>query len=514
LGDGTEQARTRRPAEWSFYLQEGTTVQTLVLDKERFSTRGSASKWVRDHNFKTSKVDEKAGTFRYRQREPSEFKRGSFRTIQIADGVQAVIGRLGQVEASQQGLFHQTISYLGEVGTISLSDDAGACSWVQVFTLGAFRHPQGEFHVDDAFLGSIVNSFEDMKGRGAEIPVDYEHGSSLPGATPEAARAAGWVTDVDHRPGSGLWAKVQWTDDAVDFISSREYRFISPEFHPDYVDEVGNKLGPTLLAVGLVNRPHLKGMEAVSLKESRTMSDANAPVAPDSEPVTAAVKREIVEYDTTAVTAQEADLHDLIKQAFDRLDNLAARIDAFTGDGAVESEEQEDMMSYSETPKPEPIGDPPSSPSVPQEVTTLMAEMNDRLQRVEAENTALRAERDAVAAKADIDMAFREGRITRAQVEPLMSLRLKDQGAFEAILMATPKGSVAGGETEHGVYGDQPNEHDVDLISVIKAKASEEGVSFAKAYRTVTKSQPELVAAYTRKTRDTNGHVGRIIGGQ
>lgn len=505
--------KARRPAEWSFYLQEGTTVQTLILDKERFASKGSASKWVRDHKFQAAKVDEKADTFRYRQRDPGDFRRGSFRTIQIAEGVKAVIGRLADVEASaakQQALFPESISYLGDVGAIALSSGDSPSSWVQVFTLGAFRHPQGEFEVDDVFLASIVNSFEEMSGRGAEIPVDYEHGSSVPGATPEAARAAGWVTEVDHRPGSGLWAKVEWTEDAVDFISSREYRFISPEFHPDYVDEVGTKLGPTLLAVGLVNRPHLKGMEAVSLKETRTMK-ADATPTSDDTVSNGGIKREITEYDTSAVTAQEADLHDLIKQAFDRLDNLAARIDAFTGEGQVEAEATEDEEQYgmSEVTKPEPIEEPP----VPEEITALMAEMNQRLQSVEAENQKLRAERDAIAAKADIDLAFRQGRITRAQVDPLMSLRLKDVAAFNAIVAATPEGTVTSGEQQLGVYGEKPSEHDVDLISVVKAKAQESGTTFAKAYRQVTREQPELVAEYTRNTRNTNGHVGRIIGG-
>jgi len=379
-----------------------------------------------------------------------------------------------------------------------------------VFTMGAFRHPQGEFNVDDEFLGSIVNSFENMTHRGAEIPVDYEHGSSQQGATPEAARAAGWVTEVDHREGSGLWAKVEWTDDAVDFISSREYRFISPEFHPQYVDEVGTELGPTLLAVGLVNRPHLKGMEAVSLKEQRHMDETNADVS-DETVNNGGVKREIVEYDTSAVTAQEADVHDLIKQAFDRLDSLAARIDAFTGDGSVEAEmEDRDDEGYGMTEQTEE----PTVSTIPEEVTALMAEMNARLQTVEAENKVLHAERNAVAAKADVDLAFRQGRITRAQVEPLVSLRLKDEAAFNAIIQATPEGSITLGEAEHGVYGDRPSEDKVDLVSAIKAKADEAGVSFAKAYKQVTRNQPELVAEYTRQTRNTNGHVGRIIGGQ
>lgn len=415
----------------------------------------------------------------------------------------------------QATLFPQrTISYLGDVGRILFQAAAktnSTTSWVQVFRLGEFQHPQGEFLVDDAFLASIVQSFATMLARGAEIPVDYEHGSAAAGVPPEAARAAGWVKDLDHRQGTGLWALVEWTDDAVEFIKAREYRYISPEFHPEYHDEVGNDMGPTLLAVGLVNRPHLKGMEAVSLKEQRMNVESTEPVA------AAGVKREITEYDTSAVAAQEApgageDLHELIKHAFDRLDALDDKINALGAGGlgkGVEAEEEDQVYGMSDKPDESTA----IEPGVPEEVTALMAEMNQRLQSVEAENKALRAERDSVAAKADIDLAFRQGRITRAQVEPLMSLRLKDEAAFHAIVLASPEGSVTASEVEHGVFGEKPSEHDIDLIGVIKAKAEEDGVSFSQAYREVTREQPEMVAEYTRKTRDTNGHVGRIVGG-
>ncbi len=73
--------------------QKKSDIQTLILSKSRFKTKGQASKWVRSHGFKTSKVDEKKNTFRYRQKEPSAFIEGSFRTITLTDGVKAVIGR-------------------------------------------------------------------------------------------------------------------------------------------------------------------------------------------------------------------------------------------------------------------------------------------------------------------------------------------------------------------------------------------------------------------------------------
>jgi len=84
-------------------MKKRTTIQTLIFDKAKFPTRDSVRKWIKAHGFhimrqkeKVTKpgIDETAGSFRVRQRAPSDFVRGSFRTINITDGVKAVIGRL------------------------------------------------------------------------------------------------------------------------------------------------------------------------------------------------------------------------------------------------------------------------------------------------------------------------------------------------------------------------------------------------------------------------------------
>lgn len=80
-----QQRQAKRPA---------TTVQTLILSKKRFKSAKAASKWVRDNGFKVHKIDETSTSYRFRQREPSKFIKGSFRTITLTTGVKAVVGRL------------------------------------------------------------------------------------------------------------------------------------------------------------------------------------------------------------------------------------------------------------------------------------------------------------------------------------------------------------------------------------------------------------------------------------
>lgn len=70
-----------------------TTTQTLIFDKEQF-TREQAVTWAKEHDSEASKVDETEDSYRLRQREPEDFMPETFRTIELTDGVKAVIGRL------------------------------------------------------------------------------------------------------------------------------------------------------------------------------------------------------------------------------------------------------------------------------------------------------------------------------------------------------------------------------------------------------------------------------------
>ena len=60
--------------------EETTTVQTVIFDKGQF-TEVEARKWLEDHSMKSGSVDETEDSWRFRQRDPGDFKDGSFRTI-------------------------------------------------------------------------------------------------------------------------------------------------------------------------------------------------------------------------------------------------------------------------------------------------------------------------------------------------------------------------------------------------------------------------------------------------
>lgn len=70
---------------------KSTKVQTLVFSKDQFNA-SQARAWARAHGYKAPKVDATANAYRLRQEAPKAFRRGGFRTIPLAPGVQGVIG--------------------------------------------------------------------------------------------------------------------------------------------------------------------------------------------------------------------------------------------------------------------------------------------------------------------------------------------------------------------------------------------------------------------------------------
>ena len=124
-------------------------------------------------------------------------------------------------------------------------NQANLPEWIRVLPLGKVeladhREP---FMVDEAALQSMVAAF---RSRGIDLVIDYEH-QSLQG---ERAPAAGWIKDLQART-DGLWARVDWTPQAREYLTQREYRYFSHVLRLD--PETRRPLA--LMHVGLTNVP-------------------------------------------------------------------------------------------------------------------------------------------------------------------------------------------------------------------------------------------------------------------
>lgn len=125
----------------------------------------------------------------------------------------------------------------------------------QVFPYGEIQIEGGPpFVVDDAIMDRIVERFS---ARGLDMVVDYEHQTE---ANVEAP-AAGWIKRLVNRGTAGLWAVVEWTARAREYLANREYRYFSPVFM------LSPKNGLVeLLRVGLTNAPRLNGISPIVAK--------------------------------------------------------------------------------------------------------------------------------------------------------------------------------------------------------------------------------------------------------
>jgi hypothetical protein len=70
------------------------TVQSLLFSRDQWDEK-SAKGWAKEHGYRYGKVDVKPNTIRMRQRDPSEFRKNTMRTIQFGEGygIQAVVAK-------------------------------------------------------------------------------------------------------------------------------------------------------------------------------------------------------------------------------------------------------------------------------------------------------------------------------------------------------------------------------------------------------------------------------------
>jgi len=141
--------------------------------------------------------------------------------------------------------------------TIFLENKSGqAPEWILLLPLGEVALGDGRerFLVDEAALKAMVQHFGE---RGVDLVIDYEH------QTPSGhkAPAAGWIKELEARA-EGLWARVEWTEEARRHLEAKEYRYFSPVLRL----EKENRRPVALLHVALTNTPAINHLSPLVAK--------------------------------------------------------------------------------------------------------------------------------------------------------------------------------------------------------------------------------------------------------
>lgn len=122
---------------------------------------------------------------------------------------------------------------------------------VKLLPLGQVKSQKGDFIVDESSYQSISQKF---KNRKVDLVIDYEH-QTLENVQ---APAGGWIKDITLEK-DGIYALVDWTDKASQYIKGKEYRYLSPVV---LVDKSTRRV-QALHSVALTNTPAIDGMEAI-----------------------------------------------------------------------------------------------------------------------------------------------------------------------------------------------------------------------------------------------------------
>lgn len=140
---------------------------------------------------------------------------------------------------------------------------------LQVTPAGQFKPRDGRemkvpaWNIDAALASAVIQRFDAKK---TPPVLDYEHQTLWKEENGQPAPAAGFFRSLEWRDGEGLFAQVELTARAKQYIDALEYRYFSPVFMFDPV--TGDVLDIQMGA--LTNNPAIDGMQALSERAAAT----------------------------------------------------------------------------------------------------------------------------------------------------------------------------------------------------------------------------------------------------
>ena len=184
-----------------------------------------------------------------------------------------------------------------------------ADGYIMVVPRGEWPHPESGLVqvVDDASLQHIANSLT------ADRLIDFDHFSYDPD---KSSQAAGWFSDHQIRA-DGLWVKPRWSDEGQRVVANGRYRYASPVWLRDQVEELGDKrVRPLAIdTLGLTNSPNIKGMVPLTNREKLSRQSVSADPADETRPKTQSktMKSLLAALGLSADASEQAALTELTK---------------------------------------------------------------------------------------------------------------------------------------------------------------------------------------------------------
>ena len=287
--------------------------------------------------------------------------------------------------------------------------------WLRLLPLGQVNLVDGRppFEVDPESLTALVRAFG---ARGTDLVIDYEHQSLKGGQAP----AAGWIKDLEARE-DGLWAQVEWTGKAGEYLKRREYRYFSPVLRID----PESRRPQELMNMALTNVPAIQGLSPLVAKwggEALTAGnprEEQAAALPDGSP------------------SQETSIREACKEEVELAEGLKARLGL-----APESPEgelwQKSVELFRDLAQDLGLPDEATASQLKGGIAALLAG-GEQVQTLQEELAALKAQLSEETTARVVEEAMLAGKISPAQKDWALSYCRQDPESFKIYVDKAPR---------------------------------------------------------------------------
>lgn len=305
------------------------------------------------------------------------------------------------------------------------------------------------FYVDEESAREVIAYY---KGRGNDLVIDYEH-QTLENVQ---APAAGWIKDLIWKGKEGLWASVEWTKKAREYLTNREYRYFSPVA---IIRETDRKIS-RLVNVALTNNPATNHLRPIVAK---LQQDNHEEIHQKRK------ERNMLEKLRKMLGLAAESGEDKVEEA---IAQLVAKNEALTADaaGIVACKEVLTALGAKEG---------AGKDEVVQIVASLKAPGNAAV-ALSQQVAALTAKIATMEQQDMIALALKEGKTSPDELEKWgRDLALKNPESFKQIVLSRPAGSVIP-VTEIVIAKDQPGAVPSDVQAAVNKQMGIDAETFKK----------------------------------
>lgn len=312
------------------------------------------------------------------------------------------------------------------------TEDAGALvpDLVQLLPASGFTGRDGR----GPFVFSAETLLTAFAEYGMPLPIDYEHQSLTAADKTDPTPAAGWINELVPLDDGTLWGRVEWTEQAREYIAAKEYRYLSPVFAANrQTGEIARMLG-----AGITNNPNLYLVSFNSRDDGgytdETTQDGTA-LAMNQEQLTALLAALGLPEDTTpeALTAHVATL---VTDLGTSLAETMIKADEVKTSAHTLATTQEELATVANS-LTDAKAELETVANALEATKGELVAMTQRASDAEAALETLKVEQHKADIAAAIKAAVVAGKVTPAQAEHMHSWAAADFVGFKAFVEST-----------------------------------------------------------------------------